>query len=89
MSIIVAFISGMLFYSCVLPLVDALVEVLTTIKSAYVSKLAVTINEYNLAITKAQAEADMTPVHAIGFQVPSEEDYYDECEDKARRKIGF
>ena len=84
------FIAGMVFALYITPLLDSLVEIVTTKKQAYITALAVGINEDQITIQKAQAEAEPSLVNAIGFNIdPSEDDDFP-CEDKIRNgRIGF
>ena len=84
------FIAGMVFGLYVTPLLDSLVEIITTKKQAYITKLAVGINEDQITLQKAQTEAEPSSVNAIGFQMSSSEDDDYPCEDKIRNgRIGF
>ena len=87
---IAVFISGILFYAVVLPVLDLLVQRLTSCSEVLVSKNNVSISKNNAVIEKIGAECACSgdTVQAIGFSIDSEE-YYDrddEDEESARRK---
>lgn len=89
---IAVFISGILFYAVVLPVLDLLVQRLTSFSEVLVSKNNVSISKNNAVIEKIGAECACSgdTVQAIGFSIDSEGCYDedDEDEEESARKKG-
>jgi len=85
------FISGMLFYGVVIPIISNALEYMETEKEVFVSNQSVTVAQNNSVIKKLQP--DESAVSAIGFDCPSVEEFVDDdCEDynaQMTRKVGF
>ena len=75
-SILKKFIAGMIFATTIAPILDSAAAVIMTGLEAIKGKWTVKITEYNYQIQKLGDES--TPVRAIGFAAPVEEDDYEE-----------
>jgi hypothetical protein len=75
-SILKKFIAGMIFATAIAPILDSATAVIMTGLEAIKGKWTVKITEYNYQIQKLGDES--TPVRAIGFAAPVEEDDYEE-----------
>jgi hypothetical protein len=75
-SILKKFIAGMIFATAIAPILDSAAAVIMTGLEAIKGKWTVKITEYNYQIQKLGDES--TPVRAIGFAPPVEEDDYEE-----------
>lgn len=71
------FIAGMLFAAAALPIVDGMVSVALSFMEVLKGKCAVKVAEYNYQISKMDDEPTQE-THVIGFQVPTEEDDYED-----------
>lgn len=84
------FIFGIVFYIACIPIIESLVDlILSWIETKKIGNVKkVTIG--NKEISDLQAQMEEVYTNAIGFQVPSDsEEYEDEYEDKLKNKIGF
>ena len=88
---IVFFIAGILFRDYIFPLLDILLEIIDTKKTALVTRIAVGINEDQIKIKKAQEEIEPSCAQAIGFQYTEPESEFIDFpeEDKLQRRIGY
>ena len=88
---ILFFIAGIFFRDYILPLLDCISEIVETKKTAYVTRIAVGINEDQIKIKKAQEAAEPSCTQAIGFQYTEPESELDSFpeEDKLQRRIGY
>ena len=75
-SILKKFIAGMIFATTIAPILDSAAAVIMTGLEAIKGKWTVKITEYNYQIQKLGDES--TPVRAIGFAAPVEEDGKDD-----------
>lgn len=74
------FILGILFISYLLPIVEGLSSWLLAWLEAKKAAQSEIINQANIKMRKDAASADVSPMHAIGFQLP-DDDYIEEDEE--------
>lgn len=79
------FILGIFFVSYVLPILDSVSAIILSALENIKGKLAITTQKLNNELTKLSKEVEpdeYQQTHVIGFQIPSEEEYYEEDEDE-------
>ena len=79
------FIAGIFFVSYVLPILDQLLAVVLSALENVKGLLAIKTQKLNNTLTKLSKESEpeeYQQTHVIGFQIPSEEEYYEEDEDE-------
>ena len=74
------FILGILFIEVVIPIVEALVNLILTLIEVAKGKSSFTIAQLSADIAKIN-EPEKQPQRAIGFVVPSDENYEEEEDD--------
>lgn len=81
---IICFAFGVLFYMLVVPIVDQVASLVCTILEEFKGKHSVKIVEYNAKADKIvqELEKPYEVSHAIGFEVPTYEEYEEYEEDE-------
>lgn len=74
------FLFGMTFVVVVLPLLDKIVELISTAMNVYISRLSVDIQQCNVDIQAISVPEQHT--NAIGFKISNDEEYEDYDEDR-------
>lgn len=93
------FIIGIVIVVIVLPIIDYIMETIRLTFEIVKNKLSIIVVKQNNIIMDLQNELEPQNSQAIGFQVSSDDDYYDEDDDcdygkdelvqKNKNKIGF
>jgi len=92
---LLTFIGGIIFATVCLSILQSISDIIITFSSVVCGKLSLKVAQNNAKIAKINDEFREFETQAIGFQVPSDEDYYEEYEDEeyedrlSLRKIGF
>lgn len=84
MSVFLYFIAGIIFIQWIVPIGDALANLIISYLEMLKGKASLGITQYNAQIQKLAEEIANPPEiahHVIGFQVPSSEDYEEEEDD--------
>jgi hypothetical protein len=90
------FIGGIIFAVLIIPFLQTLSERIFSMGELHKSKINVGIAQNNLIVNDMKAQYDKSNTHAIGFNIDSSEELYDdeecepdECKAKPIGKIGF
>lgn len=78
---IIIFIFGMLTTLAFIPIIESLVEIVLCSLEPLKAKSTKKVLKINKEINELQSELEPIDTQAIGFEIPSDEEYYDE-EDK-------
>ena len=87
-SLLLIFICGILFIVGFLPIFENIVEVICLFVERTKGKLSKDISIVNKEISELNEAEEPICTNAIGFEVPTESEYFD-CDDKNKRKVGF
>jgi hypothetical protein len=83
------FIFGILFYSICIPAIESISEIITTLLEIPKGKASAPVLRINKQLLDLQADQEEVNTVAMGFQIPSEEDFEDnddDFEDKKKSK---
>ena len=75
---ILGLLTGLLF----IPIIEEFINVIQTWIQALLIKPSKIVLQGNKELSEMQGEEEYTETHCIGFQVPSEDDYYDDDYDE-------
>lgn len=84
------FIGGVIFYVIGIPIIESLAETITTLLEIPKGKVSVPVLKLNKELKNIQGDEEPVNTNVIGFEIPSEVDYYDEdddFDDKKKTKI--
>lgn len=88
---LIYFLLGVITINLIMPIIEGLVELFLSFIEAKKIKYGEEINNANIRIQMANLEAEerQIPVstNVIGFQVPSEEEYYDEEDEDFESEV--
>jgi len=88
--ILIVFLLGIILIILALPIGQGIADLIITVFEVFRSKMSLTISENNFKIQKMNEQLEFRSTQAIGFGIPSEEQYEEEeDENKAANKIGF
>jgi hypothetical protein len=80
------FIFGILFYSICIPAIDSISEILTTLLEIPKGKASAPVLRINKELLDLQADQEEVNTVAMGFQIPSDDEYDDDFDDKKKTK---
>jgi hypothetical protein len=80
------FIGGMVFYIVIIPIVESVAETLTTLLEIPKGKASAPVLKLNKELQKLQADQEEINTVAMGFQIPSDEDFDEDDDDLEDKK---